>query len=297
MDTLGFLGPLGTHSEAAALHLNGLLDEPRELCAYPTIFQALLAVEEGQADGALVPVENSLEGSVNITLDALSAGDALTVTLELIWGVRNELMMKYPKEQVRRIISHAQPLSQCRDYLKAHHAAADLVAVSSTAEAARLVAESRPEDGCAAICTARAGELYGLYALAQDIQDTMANCTRFFLVERAGRNAPALRFAGEPAPEKLLVISQIDGKRAGSLCEVLQEFAVRGVNMLRIESRPVRTKLGAYTFFFELEADAAEPLAASIEAVREKSIWLRTLGTFPVLTAANLKGASLWSSL
>ena len=268
MDTLGFLGPLGTHSEAAALHLNGLLDEPRELCAYPTIFQALLAVEEGQADGALVPVENSLEGSVNITLDALSAGDALTVTLELIWGVRNELMMKYPKEQVRRIISHAQPLSQCRDYLKAHHAAADLVAVSSTAEAARLVAESRPEDGCAAICTARAGELYGLYALAQDIQDTMANCTRFFLVERAG-----------------------------SLCEVLQEFAVRGVNMLRIESRPVRTKLGAYTFFFELEADAAEPLAASVEAVREKSIWLRTLGTFPVLTAANLKGASLWSSL
>ena len=158
MDTLGFLGPLGTHSEAAALHLNGLLDEPRELCAYPTIFQALLAVEEGQADGALVPVENSLEGSVNITLDALSAGDALTVTLELIWGVRNELMMKYPKEQVRRIISHAQPLSQCRDYLKAHHAAADLVAVSSTAEAARLVAQSRPEDCFAALSTARPGE-------------------------------------------------------------------------------------------------------------------------------------------
>ena len=297
MDTLGFLGPLGTHSEAAALHLNGLLDEPRELLPFPAIFQALSAVEEGQATGALVPVENSLEGSVNITLDALSSSDAFAVTLELIWGVRNELMMKYPKTEVRSIISHAQPLSQCRAYLKERHAAAKLVAVSSTAEAARLVALSRPEDGCAAICTARAGELYGLYPVAEDIQDTMANCTRFFLVERAGKKPPALRFSNEPVPEKLLVICQIDGKRAGSLCEVLQEFAVRGVNMLRIESRPARTALGAYIFFFELEADAAEPLAASVEAVREKSIRLRTLGAFPVLTAANLKGAPLWSSL
>ena len=296
MDTLGFLGPLGTHSEAAALHLNGLLDEPRELLPFPAIFQALSAVEEGQVQGALVPVENSLEGSVNITLDALSSSDAFAVNLELIWGVRNELMMKYPKAEVRSIISHAQPLSQCRAYLKEHHAAAKLVAVSSTAEAARLVALSRPEDGCAAICTARAGELYGLYPVAEDIQDTMANCTRFFLVERAGKKPPALRFSNEPVPEKLLVICQIDGKRAGSLCEVLQEFAVRGVNMLRIESRPARTELGAYIFFFELEADAAE-LAASVEAVRQKSIWLRTLGAFPVLTAANLKGASLWSSL
>ena len=132
--------------------------------------------------------------------------------------------------------------------------------------------------------------------MAEDIQDTMANCTRFFLVERAGKKSPALRFSNEPVPEKLLVICQIDGKRAGSLCEVLQEFAVRGVNMLRIESRPARTELGAYIFFFELEADAAG-LAASVEAVRQKSIWLRTLGAFPVLTAANLKGASLWSSL
>ena len=284
MDTLGFLGPLGTHSEAAALHLNGLLDEPRELLPFPAIFQALSAVEEGQVQGALVPVENSLEGSVNITLDALSSSEAFAVNLELVWGVRNELMMKYPKTEVRSIISHAQPLSQCRAYLKEHHAAA------------RLVALSRPEDGSAAICTARAGELYGLYSVAEDIQDTMANCTRFFLVERAGKKPPALRFSNEPVPEKLLVICQIDGKRAGSLCEVLQEFAVRGVNMLRIESRPARTELGAYIFFFELEADAAG-LAASVEAVRQKSIWLRTLGAFPVLTAANLKGASLWSSL
>ena len=140
MDTLGFLGPLGTHSEAAALHLNGFLDEPRELMGFPAIFQALLAVEEAQVKGALVPVENSLEGSVNITLDTLSASDAFAVTLELIWGVRNELMVKYPQSEIRSVISHAQPLSQCRAYLKAHCPHAKLVAVSSTAEAARLVA-------------------------------------------------------------------------------------------------------------------------------------------------------------
>ena len=280
MDTLGFLGPLGTHSEAAALHLNGLLDEPRELCAYPTIFQALLAVEEGQADGALVPVENSLEGSVNITLDALSSSDAFAVNLELVWGVRNELMMKYPKEQVRRIISHAQPLSQCRDYLKAHHAAADLVAVSSTAEAARLVAESRPEDGCAAICTARAGELYGLYALAQDIQDTMANCTRFFEVVRA-REIPPLA-----SPDTILLVAQIDGSRPGALYDVLGEFAHRAVNLTRIESRPARTELGAYMFFFDLDAHS-DAAAEAIAAVARRSVWLKELGRFPVHLAHN----------
>ena len=291
MKSMGFLGPLGTHSEAAALYLNGLLDEPREIRAFPAIFQALSAVEEGQAESALVPVENSLEGSVNITLDTLAHSDVFSLTLELIWGVRNELMAKYPKARIRRVISHAQPLSQCRSYLKAHCPEAQLVAVSSTAEAARQVAKSRPEDGAAAICTARAGEIYGLLTVDEDIQDTLTNCTRFFLVEREGECPPQLRFleAHAPVPQKILVICQIDGKRAGSLCEVLQEFASRSVNMVRIESRPARTELGVYIFFFEIEAVERASLAAAIEAVREKSIWLRALGPFPVLTAANVR--------
>lgn len=291
MKSMGFLGPLGTHSEAAALYLNGLLDEPREIRGFPAIFQALSAVEEGQAESVLVPVENSLEGSVNITLDTLAHSEAFSLTLELIWGVKNELMAKYPEERIRRVISHAQPLSQCRGYLKEHCPEAELVAVSSTAEAAKLVAQSRPEDGAAAICTARAGEIYGLLKVAEGIQDTPTNCTRFFLVESRGQSPPALRFSGDgaPVPQKLLAICQIDGKRAGSLCEVLQEFASRSVNMVRIESRPARTELGAYIFFFELEAEERAALAAALAAVRSKSIWLRVLGPFPVLAAANVR--------
>ena len=107
-----------------------------------------------------------------------------------------------------------------------------------------------------------------------------ANSTRFFEVCRRGEGERLL-----PA-DKVLLICQIDGKRAGSLCEVLEEFAFRGVNMVRIESRPARTELGAYIFFFDLETDAAPgQLEASIEAVRKKSIWLRNLGAFPVLRA------------
>ncbi len=282
MEKMGFLGPPGTHSEAAALYLNGLLPQPAELAAYPEIFAAMQAVADGEVESCLVPVENSLEGSINITLDTLAQSDELVVKRELIWSVHNQLMAKCPADAVRLIYSHAQPLAQCRGYLKAHFPQAKLVAAASTARAAALVAASDPAEGCAAICTARAGELYGLTAIATEIQDNMANCTRFYQVCR--RPVPPLP-GGETG--RALIICQIDGSHSGSLCEVLQEFASRQVNMTRIESRPARTELGAYLFFFDLEIDAGPrgSLAASINAVRQRSIWLRQLGEFPVIIA------------
>ena len=282
MEKLGFLGPPGTHSEAAALYLNGVLPEPAELTAYPEIFVALQAVADHKADSCLVPVENSLEGSINITLDTLARSDELIVRRELIWRVHNQLMAKCPADAVRLIYSHAQPLAQCRGYLKAHFPQARLIAAASTARAAALVAASDPAEGCAAICTARAGELYGLTAIATEIQDSSENCTRFYQVGRR----PAL-----PLPQgdtgRALIICQIDGSQAGSLCEVLQEFASRHVNMTRIESRPARTELGAYLFFFDLEINGGPrcKLTESIAAVQRRSIWLRHLGEFPVLIA------------
>lgn len=284
MESLGFLGPQGTHSEAAALYLNGLRAEPCVLKDFADIYTAMQAVAEGHMDACLVPVENSLEGSINITLDTLAHSDVLVVTRELIWGVHNQLMAKCAAEQVTKIFSHAQPLSQCRTYLKQHYPQAELVPTGSTAKAARLVAASTVTDGYAAICTKRAGELYGLQTLATEIQDNMANCTRFFEVRRRENAQPQ---AGEVL-DKVLVICQIDGKYAGSLCAVLQEFAERSVNMTRIESRPARTELGAYIFFFDLETSTSrENLEAAIEAVRQKSIWLKNLGEFPVIVAKN----------
>ena len=280
MKKMGVLGPRGTHSEAAAIYLDRLLPEPMELVICPEIYEVLQSVEDGTLDAGVVPVENSLEGSVNITLDTLARSDHLEVVRELIWPVHNQLMAKCASGEIRRIYSHAQPISQCRAYLRREYPDAELLTAPSTARAAEIVSEAPAESGWAAICTKRAGELYGLQTIATEIQDNMANSTRFFEVRRKGEGERLL-----PA-DKVLLICQIDGKRAGSLCEVLEEFAFRGVNMVRIESRPARTELGAYIFFFELETNAAPgQLEESIEAVRKKSIWLRNLGAFPVLHA------------
>lgn len=279
MQTLGFLGPSGTHSEAAAMFLAEKMEGGAELRPYPDIFSVMQAAADGEVDVCVVPVENSLEGAVNVTMDTLAQMDDLAIEKELIWDIHNQLMAKKADAEIRTIYSHPQPLAQCRQYLKSHFPKAKLVATESTAKAAELVAGG--EADAAAICTERAGELYGLFAVATEIQDSMTNSTRFYQLRR--RPVPAL---AESESGRAVIVCQIDGARAGSLCGVLEEFATRSVNMTRIVSRPARTGLGVYIFFFDLEIETGksrEPLEASIEAVREKSIWLKDLGRFPVL--------------
>ena len=279
MQTLGFLGPSGTHSESAAMFLAKKMEGSAELRPYPDIFSVMQAVADGEVDVCVVPVENSLEGAVNVTMDTLAQMDDLAIEKELIWDIHNQLMAKKADAEIRTIYSHPQPLAQCRQYLKSHFPKAKLVATESTAKAAELVAGG--EADAAAICTERAGELYGLFAVATEIQDSMTNSTRFYQLRR--RPVPAL---AESESGRAVIVCQIDGARAGSLCGVLEEFATRSVNMTRIVSRPAQTGLGVYIFFFDLEIEAGksrEPLEASIEAVREKSIWLKDLGRFPVL--------------
>ena len=282
MKKMGVLGPLGTHSEAAAQYLSRLLPERPELLVYPDIFAVIQAVEDGEVDSCLVPVENSLEGAINITLDTLARSDDLFVASELIWPVHNQLMARPGTQKICRIYSHPQPISQCRGYLQQHYPEAELIKVASTARAAEIVAKEPRGMGAAAICTKRGGELNGLVTVATEIQDNMANATRFFELRRmtAAPQAPI-----GPA-EKMLVICAIDGQKAGALYDVLKEFADRGVNMTRIESRPARTELGAYIFFFDLDvADNEEALRTSVEAVARKSKWLKDLGSFPVVRA------------
>ncbi len=282
MKTLGILGPKGTHSEEAALWLKKFTREDFKLEICADIFDVLTAVKERRLDAGLVPVENSLEGSINITLDTLARSDTLTVSRELVWQVKNFLMTKPPVDvqAVKKIYSHAQPLAQCRKFLHNNFPDAEIVATTSTARAAELVAA---EENSAAICTERAGKLNGLIVAAKDIQDNPHNSTRFFEIRYKPRDAaPVTHFDGD----KVLIICQIDGSRAGSLCEVLNEFAKRGVNMTRIESRPARTILGAYIFFFDLETDAGDDaLNEAIRAVYDRSIWLKNLGVFPVIHA------------
>jgi len=282
MKTLGILGPKGTHSEEAALWLKKHSREDWQIEIYADIFDVLTAVKERKLDAGLVPVENSLEGSINITLDTLARSDTLKISRELVWQVKNFLMTKPLADikAIKKIFSHNQPLAQCRKFLHKNFPDVEIVATTSTARAAEIVAAN---ENSAAICTERAGKLNGLTIAAKDIQDNPNNFTRFFEISYRPRDAkPIETFDGD----KILIICQIDGSRAGSLCEVLNEFAKRNVNMTRIESRPARTILGAYIFFFELETDAGDTaLRDAIQAVYDKSIWLKNLGAFPVIQA------------
>ena len=277
MEKVGILGPRGTHSEEAALRLNKMLKVERELIIFAEISEILTAVENGEIDSGFVPVENSLEGSINITLDTLARSNSLKIARELVWTVHNHLMAKNGVKKIKKIFSHAQPISQCRNFLKKNYPDAEIVITTSTARAAENVAESEENDGYAAICTKRAGELNKLATLATEIQDNASNRTRFFEVKK---NYFSMK------GDKILIICQIEGSEAGSLCEVLKEFSFRHVNLTRIESRPARTELGEYIFFFDLENNVdRRTLNDAIGGVLKKSIWLKDLGTFPVIIA------------
>lgn len=282
MEKVGILGPRGTHSEEAAIHLNKILSADRELIIFAEFYEIFSALEENKIDAGFVPVENSLEGSINITLDTLARSDSLVIAREFIWTIHNHLTAKFGLKisDVKKIFSHAQPISQCRNFLQKNFPYAEIVATTSTARAAEIVAESKISEGYAAICTKRAGQINNLATLANEIQDNAANRTRFFEIRRR----PNKKFSTING-DKILIICQIDGSRAGSLCEVLKEFAFRHVNMTRIESRPARTELGEYIFFFELENNVdRRTFNDAIGGVVKKSIWLKDLGTFPVIS-------------
>ena len=277
---MGVLGPVGTHSEAAARYLMEWQGLDREIVCYGDIGACLRAVETGAVDAAFVPVENSLEGAIAVTLDVLARSDVLRVQREVIWPVHNYLMARRADVKIRTIYSHAQPIAQCGDFLLRRYSQAELIKTASTARAAEMVGAAPLDAGAAAICTRRAGALHGLVEIAGRIEDSGANCTRFFEVVRAREILPLA------SPDTILLVAQIDGSRPGALYNVLGEFARREVNLTRIESRPARTELGAYLFFFDLDAHSGAS-AKAIAAVARRSVWLKELGRFPVHLAHN----------
>lgn len=278
MKTLAFLGPSGTNSEEAANYMANLMTKEFVLKPTQTIDEAIKAVYNGKIDYCLVPVENSIEGSVRITLDTLAHDVDLVVESELIWSVHNHLLIKNPNARIHTIISHGQPLAQCREYLSKHYPEAKIRSVESTAKAAQICKDS---EGFAAIATKSAAKLYGLAIVDEDIQDIEDNFTRFILLKKKYKQEDSIY----KQSQNMMIICQIDG-RAGSLYELLGDFAKRKVNMTRIESRPARTGLGEYIFFIEIDASAKKTdIDEALEAIKEKCLWLKNLGAFPVIKA------------
>jgi len=277
---IAYLGPAGTFTEDALREAASGLDfEPMRTA---TVHDAILAVEDGRAERALVPFENSIEGSVRTTLDTLAfEAGRVTIVGEHDFAVRAHLIAEGAIDlaDVHTVVSHPQPLAQCARFLRERLPQAERVSGSSTAEAVRLVCES-PDSyrGWAAIGARAAAELYGGTILAEGIEDEPNNVTRFVWIAPAGTEPQ-----GSGEWKTSLVFSELGEDHPGALVDALREFSSRGVNLSRIESRPLRQGLGRYMFFCDLEGSTTDSaVAEAIAALRTKAESVRVLGSYPV---------------
>jgi len=282
---IGYLGPPGTFSEMAAkVYLNG--QGKGEMIPLPALSDIFQAVERGGLTEGILPLENSTEGSVNQTLDLLAHRfPQAKIRQEIILSVNHHLLARtgVPFRKIVRVVSHPQALAQCRSYLESALPGVEIQEAASTAEAAALVA-AMPAPW-AAIGTAQAAQSCGLVVLAEKINDSAANATRFIAVAR--EDAPP-----GPGCKTSLLFSVED--RPGALCNVLLEFAERKINLTRIESRPTRNRLGEYLFFVDLQGHRTEPaVGQALAAVAQHTTSLRVLGSYPAVSGAEEEPAAV----
>jgi prephenate dehydratase len=272
---VAFFGPAGTFTEEALrASTRGSVEE----IPFPTVYETVMAVHDGRADRGIVPIENSLEGSVTATLDTLAVeASDVRIVAEVVHPIRHCLIARdaLALEDVQRVLSHPQATAQCARFLREEIPGADLASVASTAEAVRLVSES-PEPW-AAIGSRLSAELYGCKLLAEGVEDSAENLTRFVWLAPAGDQPDA-----EGPFKTSVVFWGFNDDSPGALVAVLSEFSERAINLTKIESRPHRARLGHYMFFADLEGGEAEPaVAQALSALRERVETLRVLGSYP----------------
>ncbi|HSZ70847.1 MAG TPA: prephenate dehydratase [Solirubrobacteraceae bacterium] len=292
MPKVGYLGPAGTFSEEA-LYASAAPGS-FEPVALATIYETVLAVRHGDVRWALVPIENSLDGSVTVTLDLLADehGD-LEIVGETPLAVRHSLIAAHEIElaAIDTVITHPQVPGQCTRFLRSELAHARIQAASSTAEAVRLVATARVP-GHAALGTRLAAQIYGATVLREGVQDRDDNVTRFVWLARAEhdlaaatapRPRPPLRTASASARWKTSLVFWGPGADSpGWLVRCLDEFAQRSINLTKIESRPRRGALGHYRFFVDLQGALAEPaVTEALQRLRALCEQARVLGSYP----------------
>src|SRR5215218_7203888 len=274
---VAFLGPAGTFSEDALLSAAGTADIdplPR-----PSVYAAIRAVAEGEAERALVPFENSIEGAVRSTLDTLAfEAEGVAIAGEHDHAIRHSLIARteIPLDRIGVVLSHPQASAQCARFIREELPDAAVRAAASTADAVRSVAAS--EESWAALGAASAARIYGCVVLREGVEDNPDNVTRFVWIAPAGT-----RPTGEGPWRTTLVFSELGADHPGALVEALTEFSSRQVNLTRIESRPLRRGWGRYMFFIDLDGAANEPaVATAIEALRGKAESVRILGSYPI---------------
>ncbi len=272
-----YLGPSGTFTEAAALQVAGC-EGADQLVPLASVDAALTAVRRGEADRAVVPIENSVEGGVPQTLDSLGSGTPLQVVREMLVPITFVLAARpgTTLDDVRRVASHPHGWAQCRGWVGVHLPAATYVPALSTAAAAEGLAGTDPVPYDAALCSPLAAERFGLPVLAEDVGDNAAAVTRFVLVSRPGPLQPP-----SGADKTSVVVFQHDD-HPGGLLELLEQFATRGINLTRIESRPTGDALGRYCFSMDCEGHALEArVAEALMGLHRTSSGIRFLGSYP----------------
>ena len=248
--SLAYLGPTGTNSETAALaYSNWLSDRQQQystLCPYPSIALALQSVAQGKIERAVVPIENSLEGSVTVVLDTLWRSNELEVHQELTIPIFHGLLSYAPSlAEIKTVYSHPQALAQCQQWLESNLPQVQLIPTKSTTEGITLLAD---DPSAAAISAPRAAELYQVPLLEPDIRDNPDNCTRFWIVSSQKSKQGS----------HLSLAFSLPQNAPGALVKALEIFARREINLSKIESRPSKRSLGEYIFFIDLEGNSQE---------------------------------------
>jgi prephenate dehydratase len=276
---IAYLGPKGTYTEWATIayrdhhlkhHGTVLLDPHR------SIQGAFQALSRGDAQRAVVPVENSVEGSVGTTLDCLWTTPKVQIQQALVLPIHHSLISKAPSIQdVTRVYTHPQSLAQCQLWIEKNLPQAQLIPTSSNTESLESISQEAPI-GYAAIASARAAQLYDLPILASSIHDYPDNQTRFLVL--------SLQPQEQPLATNTSLAFSLYANRPGVLNQVLDSFARRKINLAKIESRPTKTSLGAYLFFLELESSQSEPhVQEALEEVEKLTEYLKLFGSYTIL--------------
>lgn len=271
---VAYLGPRGTFTEQALLTQPDLA--AGELIPVASMADALFAVQEGDADLAVAPIENAIEGTVNATIDTLAFDVDLLIQRELVLPVELDLLVRPGATlgEVKTVVSIPVAAAQCRAWLRANLPGAELQAANSTAEAAQTAAAA-DDPAVAAIANPRAAEVYGLDRAATDIESHPENRTRFVVVAASGI-PPAT------GHDKSTVVVYQRADRPGSLLAILQEFAARSINLTLLLSRPTKTSLGEYCFVLDMEGHISDEVVADcLRSLRATQADVKFLGSYP----------------
>jgi len=279
IETIAYLGPVGTFTQEATQFL--FSDPKAEFVPYPTIPDVFISVEQGVSDYGVLPVENTIEGSVNTTIDWLIHHVDHPIVAELVYPIKQCLLvhanhMDRPASDFKQVLSHPQAIAQCQMFLHKRFPQAKLVYTDSTAQAAETL-NKRPHEPLLAIGTEQAAKKHQLHVLETDIQDHENNFTRFIVIGKR-----PLKLKQKKLQDKSSIQVTLSSDYPGALHQVLAVFAWRKINLSRIESRPTKTGLGNYFFIIDAEISAEHVLMkGAIAELEALGCSVRLLGSYP----------------